>query len=59
MSFAEGMSVVSFATGSLIQFFLLCSSVQTLSDAVRFFISHYKNFFYLLHNNLNLILKQC
>ncbi|XP_012529627.1 uncharacterized protein LOC105832870 isoform X2 [Monomorium pharaonis] len=32
-SFAEGMSVTFFAMGSLMQFFLLCFSVQTLSDA--------------------------
>ncbi|XP_012529626.1 odorant receptor 22c [Monomorium pharaonis] len=33
LSLAEGISVMSFATGSLMQFFLLCYSVQTLSDA--------------------------
>ncbi|XP_071582702.1 uncharacterized protein [Temnothorax nylanderi] len=33
MSFAEGISVILFAVGSLTQFFLLCSSVQTLLDA--------------------------
>ncbi|XP_024876124.1 uncharacterized protein LOC112457357 isoform X2 [Temnothorax curvispinosus] len=33
MTFAEGISVVSFTIGSLTQFFLLCSSIQTLSDA--------------------------
>ncbi|XP_025987018.2 uncharacterized protein LOC105197548 [Solenopsis invicta] len=33
LSFAEGISVTFFAMGSLLQFFLLCSSVQTLSDA--------------------------
>ncbi|XP_011688661.1 PREDICTED: uncharacterized protein LOC105450505 isoform X1 [Wasmannia auropunctata] len=33
MSFTEAISVTSFAIGSLTQFFLLCSSVQTLSDA--------------------------
>ncbi|XP_011882023.1 PREDICTED: odorant receptor 22c-like isoform X1 [Vollenhovia emeryi] len=33
MTLAEGVSVISFALGSLTQFFLLCSSVQTLSDA--------------------------
>jgi len=48
MTFAEGISVTLFAIGSLTQFFLLCSSVQTLSDAVRFITLHYINYFYLL-----------
>ncbi|XP_018312311.1 uncharacterized protein [Mycetomoellerius zeteki] len=34
MSFAEGISVTSYAIASLTQFYLLCSSVQTLLDAV-------------------------
>ncbi|XP_050463834.1 odorant receptor 22c-like [Cataglyphis hispanica] len=33
MTFMEGISVLSFTIGSIMQFFLLCSSVQTLSDA--------------------------
>ncbi|XP_011882025.1 PREDICTED: uncharacterized protein LOC105569858 [Vollenhovia emeryi] len=33
MTFPEAASVVFFAIGSLLQFFLLCSSVQTLLDA--------------------------
>ncbi|KAG5340086.1 OR22C protein, partial [Acromyrmex charruanus] len=33
MTFVEGISVTSFAIGSLTQFLLLCSSVQSLSDA--------------------------
>ncbi|XP_018367946.1 PREDICTED: uncharacterized protein LOC108764296 [Trachymyrmex cornetzi] len=33
MSFAEGISVTSYAIASLTQFYLLCSSVQTLLDA--------------------------
>ncbi|XP_018353799.1 PREDICTED: uncharacterized protein LOC108755361 [Trachymyrmex septentrionalis] len=33
MTFVEGISVTLFAIGSLTQFFLLCSSVQSLSDA--------------------------
>ncbi|XP_020298838.1 odorant receptor 67c-like [Pseudomyrmex gracilis] len=33
MTFMEGISVTSYAMGSVTQFFLLCSSVQTLSDA--------------------------
>ncbi|XP_070164796.1 odorant receptor 85f-like [Polyergus mexicanus] len=33
MTFMEGISVLSFTMGSVMQFFLLCSSVQTLSDA--------------------------
>ncbi|XP_025265933.1 odorant receptor 67c-like [Camponotus floridanus] len=33
MTFMEGISVLSFTMGSIMQFFLLCSSVQTLSDA--------------------------
>ncbi|KAL6259512.1 hypothetical protein P5V15_009429 [Pogonomyrmex californicus] len=32
-TFAEGISIILFTLGSLTQFFLLCSSVQTLSDA--------------------------
>lgn len=31
----EGISVLLFSIGSMTQFFLLCFSVQTLSDAVR------------------------
>ncbi|XP_012060480.1 PREDICTED: uncharacterized protein LOC105623705 [Atta cephalotes] len=34
MSFAEGISVTSYAMASLMQFYLLCSSVQTLLDAM-------------------------
>ncbi|KYQ59638.1 hypothetical protein ALC60_01304 [Trachymyrmex zeteki] len=34
MSFAEGISVTSYAIASLTQFYLLCSSVQTLLDAI-------------------------
>ncbi|XP_029671993.1 odorant receptor 67a-like [Formica exsecta] len=33
LTFMEGISILSFAAGSVMQFFLLCSSVQTLSDA--------------------------
>ncbi|XP_025262298.1 uncharacterized protein LOC112637252 [Camponotus floridanus] len=33
LTFMEGISILSFAAGSIMQFFLLCSSVQTLSDA--------------------------
>jgi len=50
MTFAEGISVTLFAIGSLTQFFLLCSSVQTLSDAVRFITLHYINYFYFVSN---------
>ncbi|XP_072760419.1 uncharacterized protein [Anoplolepis gracilipes] len=33
LTLMEGMSILFFAVGSVMQFFLLCSSVQTLSDA--------------------------
>ncbi|XP_050463833.1 uncharacterized protein LOC126857944 [Cataglyphis hispanica] len=33
LTLAEGISILSFAAGSVMQFYLLCSSVQTLSDA--------------------------
>ncbi|XP_014488292.1 PREDICTED: odorant receptor 67c-like [Dinoponera quadriceps] len=33
LTFAEGISIILFSLGSVIQFFLLCSFVQTLSDA--------------------------
>ncbi|KAL0114657.1 hypothetical protein PUN28_011744 [Cardiocondyla obscurior] len=33
LSLAEGISIVSFSMGAVMQFFLMCSSVQTLSDA--------------------------
>ncbi|XP_011052949.1 PREDICTED: uncharacterized protein LOC105145216 [Acromyrmex echinatior] len=34
MNIAEGISVTIFGIGTLTQFFVLCSSVQTLSDAL-------------------------
>ncbi|KAL0114651.1 hypothetical protein PUN28_011743 [Cardiocondyla obscurior] len=33
LSFSEAISIISYAMGSVMQFFVLCSSVQTLSDA--------------------------
>ncbi|XP_032666759.1 odorant receptor 22c-like [Odontomachus brunneus] len=33
LTLTEGMSIILFSLGSVMQFFLLCSSVQTLSDA--------------------------
>lgn len=48
----EGISILSFAAGSIMQFFLLCSSVQTLSDAVRFILSQL--FFLHISNNINI-----
>lgn len=44
MNIAEGISVTIFGIGTLTQFFVLCSSVQTLSDAVRFITSRYINY---------------
>lgn len=50
MSFAEGISVTSYAIASLTQFYLLCSSVQTLLDAVRFSTLRYINYFSFVSN---------
>lgn len=54
MTFTEGISVMSFSIGSATQFFLLCSSVQTLSDAVRFITLYYINYFCLVNGIIDI-----
>lgn len=50
VSLAQGIPVMLYTTGTLMQFYMLCSSVQKLLDAVRFITIHYINYFYFVSN---------